>query len=121
MYIFNLVGAKFRSSAAQAQVLALKQGDQLILEREPNNEFDSNAIKVLSFLGYHIGYVPKHVAPTLAQFMDEGCVLICKVRHTSGNQPILAVGTEKEVNDLAPPPIPLKEALQHSLDDEVPF
>ncbi len=41
------------------------------LEREPQNQFDSNAIKVVVD-GKHIGYVPKYLAAKLAPRMDAG-------------------------------------------------
>jgi hypothetical protein len=42
-----------------------------ILEREPGNPHDSNAIKVMSG-GSHIGYIPKEIAADLAVTMDSG-------------------------------------------------
>ena len=41
------------------------------LVREPNNPHDINAIKVR--IGpYHLGYIPKHIAKSLAPKMDDG-------------------------------------------------
>ena len=46
------------------------------LVREPDNEHDENAIKVVvakgSYKGLHIGYVPRGIAAELAPKMDEG-------------------------------------------------
>lgn len=41
------------------------------LVREPENEFDKNAIKVL-VNNIHIGYVPKNIAKKMAKFIDCG-------------------------------------------------
>lgn len=41
------------------------------LRRDPGNEHDPNAIKVL-VKGKHVGYVPKSVAETLGPKMDNG-------------------------------------------------
>jgi hypothetical protein len=49
----------------------LKVDGELILEREPSNPRDPNAIKVI-FKGFHLGYVQKEVALILSKRMDEG-------------------------------------------------
>lgn len=49
----------------------LKVNAELTLEREPSNPRDKNAIKVI-FKGFHLGYVQKEVAVTLAKTMDVG-------------------------------------------------
>jgi len=51
-------------------------GTPLALEREPENAYDSNAIKVFAVdeqgAGWHIGYIPKTSNAVLAMLMDEG-------------------------------------------------
>ena len=42
------------------------------LVREPDNPHDPDAIKVLLFSHFFLGYVPKHIAKFLAPLMDEG-------------------------------------------------
>lgn len=37
----------------------LQVGETVFLHPEPENKFDPNAIKVLSSLGAHLGYIPK--------------------------------------------------------------
>ena len=58
------------------------RGDQLILERDPLNEFDPNCIRVLTTTGKWIGFVPKETAAEVAPIMDGivGNVTIAKVR-----------------------------------------
>lgn len=73
-----LRGARFRPQSAQDAVLKLVLNESLELEREPDNQFDSNAIRV-----YHpglekdneaafLGFVAKEVAAHLAPVMDSG-------------------------------------------------
>ena len=56
----KLVGMNFRPMEAQVVALALVAGQPVVLEAEPMNKYDPNAIKVLSddaeglFLGYVI-------------------------------------------------------------------
>src|SRR5438105_2222131 len=44
-------------------------GEPLTVEREPNNKFDRNALKVV-IRGQHVGYIPKHIASLVAKDMD---------------------------------------------------
>ena len=50
----------------------LKEGDEVRLVREPDNEYDSNAIKVLSDKGLKMGYIPKNMNRDLAKILDIG-------------------------------------------------
>ena len=43
----------------------------IFLEREPNNKYDKNAIKVMTLMG-QVGYVGKEYASILAEMMDAG-------------------------------------------------
>lgn len=57
----------------------VRKDDRLVLTREPDNEFDPNAIKVFwedPEGGVHqLGYVPRTLAAVLAPLADEGAVL----------------------------------------------
>lgn len=70
------VGMHFRGARAQALAGALTSGSAMRLEREPENEYDPNAIKVLySSLGgelEHIGYIQRDIASFVAPWMDDG-------------------------------------------------
>lgn len=46
------------------------QAERVTLEREPGNEHDDNAIRIV-LKGQHIGYIAREVAATLATAMDE--------------------------------------------------
>lgn len=47
------------------------------LYREPENPYDSNAVKV-GLSPHFFGYIPKTVAPTVAAMMDEGKSLVAQ-------------------------------------------
>ena len=66
------------------------QAERVTLEREPNNEHDENAIRVL-LRGQHIGYIAREVAATLATAMDEQDLLAFDV-------PALIVGGSSSSN-----------------------
>ena len=72
----HLRGVNFRPPVAKEVVLALNVGDKLLLEREPSNKFDENAIRVLhpdeeaedsKFLGFVAKEVAAVIAPPLLQ------------------------------------------------------
>jgi len=64
-------GTTFRPDLPWAQ---LRNGLRLELVREPTNEHDKNAIKVM-FVEYHLGYIPKDTAAKLAPLMDDGAIM----------------------------------------------
>lgn len=75
-----LRGANFRPIEAQALVMQLDEDAPLILQREPDNQFDPNAIQVIEPESeMHLGYVAKEVAAELAPLMDEGEDFLCTV------------------------------------------
>ena len=75
-----LRGNNFRPIEAKAIFNSLVEGTGLIIEREPGNQFDPNAIMVIEPESHvHIGYVAKEVAAELAPLMDEGRFFSCKV------------------------------------------
>jgi len=79
------VGMHFRGPRAQALAGALSDASPLQLEREPENEYDPNAIKVLytslSGMSEHIGYVEREIASFVAPWMDEGHEYSAKFLH----------------------------------------
>ena len=67
----KLTGTYFQGPTAVQLVKVLETGEYLELEREPNNEFDSNCIKVI-LDGLCLGYVAKGDNSNLAEEMDKG-------------------------------------------------
>ena len=121
MYTFDLAGCRHRPIECQAEVLTLRPGDELSLVRDPNNEYDHNAIQVCSKrTNAHLGFVPRQTAARLAPEMDnEREEYRCVVRISGDKTPTLAV-------DVASSPDwerinkPFIEQLKDSFD-EVPF
>lgn len=71
-YLVNLAGLSFRPAEAKDVVRLLEVGDDLLLEREPYNVHDANAIKVLTPEGTFIGYCDKLSNAPVAALLDEG-------------------------------------------------
>lgn len=71
----TLAGANFRPAAVKAFIKeSLSRDTKIILEREPSNAWDSNAIKIVCKddmdEDVFIGYVPKSDNAVLAQSLD---------------------------------------------------
>lgn len=57
----------------------LKANDRLELFREPDNQYDKQAIVIKTTNGVKIGYVPKQDNVIFARLMDAGKLLFCKI------------------------------------------
>lgn len=67
-FIETLAGVTYDNR--QEKIKNLNQGDKLVLEREPANIHDTNAIRVLTCSGDNIGYIKKIHAAFYAPFFD---------------------------------------------------
>jgi len=71
-------------SSRQEIINELSEYDILTLEREPNNTYDQNAIKVLTDDRRQIGYLTKELAAKLAPLMDAGQEIECDLKEITG-------------------------------------
>lgn len=69
--IVNLAGVTYRDAQQNIKTFGCKDIGSFALLREPENAYDSNAIRV-EIAGFFLGYIPKDVAKRLAPLMDEG-------------------------------------------------
>lgn len=67
--LYPIVGMRHRGPEAVKIVAALARDEALVLERDPANPYDPNAVKVIA-RGEHVGFVPKALAALLAKDMD---------------------------------------------------
>ena len=57
----------------------LEKNDPLLLKREADNKYDSNAIKVLTMDGEKLGYIPKRDNDIFCRLMDAGKIIHARV------------------------------------------
>jgi hypothetical protein len=85
----------FRGPEAKEYVSTLQPGNQLTLEREADNQFDQNAIKVLTPGGMHIGYIERGQAAWISGWLDEGKTFSVTVEsllaHANNLYPVVTV------------------------------
>ncbi|KAI0779816.1 SNF2 family N-terminal domain-containing protein [Fomes fomentarius] len=56
-------------------------GEEVMLEREPQNQYDRNAIRVKNISGSQVGHVPRNAAAKLAPLIDSGQITVEGVMH----------------------------------------
>jgi hypothetical protein len=67
--LITLVGTKFCGPDIIKLVASFQAGEPMTLIRDPNNEHDRNAIKIMA-RGEHVGFVKGSEAVELARIMD---------------------------------------------------
>lgn len=65
----DIVGMSYHTGAKE-KVAKLPDNTTVILRRDPQNEYDSNAVKVMTRDGFMLGYLPATKARTIAPEMD---------------------------------------------------
>ena len=75
----TIVGGFYREWEARDYIEGLQPYDEVFFLAEPDNEYDKNAVMVISVTGLHLGYVPRSLAKSfkykLAEKKLKGLVL----------------------------------------------
>jgi len=79
---FKVVGVTFDDDVTglnrQVFLQGMKKTDPISLQREPQNQYDTNAVAVICN-NNKIGYVGKQYAQILAPLMDQGRKFVAKI------------------------------------------
>ena len=78
----------------------LKKHQLLVLKREPNNEYDGNAILILTEDGQKLGYVPQEKNEVLSNLMDAGKLLFGKLNEKTWVDNWLKLDVQVYLRDL---------------------
>lgn len=80
--IAEVRGWQFQSESGKAHYMTRPPGFPLILEREPTNQADPNAVMVkVACCDTMIGYIGKEDAAILANWMDKGVIYTAAVKN----------------------------------------
>jgi len=79
MVRFNIAGIEYRDNIDE--YLGESVG---VLEAEPTNPYDPNAIKILAHDGHHVGYVPKDQTAYVRDFATLPCRCYCYIGTNDG-------------------------------------
>jgi hypothetical protein len=87
----TLAGAKFRPAEARAAVKELQLGQALELEPDPENEYDSQAVRVFTYDEW-IGFIPKADNGPIFAALQRGEAVGCEVvAFESSLKPVLEI------------------------------
>ena len=78
----------------------LKKHQLLVLKREPKNEYDGNAILILTEDGQKLGYVPQEKNEILSNLMDAGKLLFGKLNEKTWVDNWLKLDVQVYLRDL---------------------
>ena len=78
----------------------LKKHQLLMLKREPKNEYDNNAILILTEEGQKLGYVPQDKNEVLSKLMDAGKLLFGRLDEKSWVEDWLKLDIQVYLRDL---------------------
>ena len=79
-YTLGIVG----ESHYQDAIRRCRQGDRVVLKREPENPYDENAVAVLRENGEQIGHLSRDHAEWVARVIDEGKKVEAKIKRILG-------------------------------------
>lgn len=68
---FPVAGSRFRAERWDKNG-TFAEGDEILLQAEPTNPFDRNAIQVWH-QGHHLGFVPKSCNVEVGSMLHDGC------------------------------------------------
>lgn len=83
-YVVNVAGVSWENR--QNLILKLENNAEVFLIRNPENQYDRNAIAVKTDDGMQIGWVPKGIAKVLAPEIDAGILWSAKVEKIIGQE-----------------------------------
>lgn len=91
MILATLMGTAHRDAAAKSIVKSLVVGDRLTLERDRDNPYDGNAVRVM-WQDVWVGFLERGVAAEVGPRMDEGESFTCTVHiPMDGLKPLLRI------------------------------
>lgn len=78
---FFIAGVQFRPTEIKKKISELMVGDKLILDPEPTNKFDPNAVRIMITISEDtfLGYVPKKFSSEVSAMIEAGIDIECIV------------------------------------------
>jgi hypothetical protein len=100
----NIAGVTYKNQDGtdrQTLLKKIKKGDLLFLERESDNKYDVNAIKVLNKKGQQLGYIKSELAEDLSAYLDNGesfKVIVLDKHGGNANKPTIGCNIQLILN-----------------------
>lgn len=67
------------------KAVAVTRGDKIVLRREPDNEYDQNAVQMLDVSGHILGYIPRYYSEGVSEMLVHNKNITCHVYHVDKN------------------------------------
>lgn len=113
-----VVGVRFRSPSEILYAACVTSGDGLLLEREPTNPYDANAVKVIADTA-HIGYIERGYAGVISTWMNRGVFFTVAVVRNYKKYIVVNIRPitppKKKKKTVTEQDMPLFRALEHVL------
>ena len=61
--------------------IMVTRGDEVILKREPGNQYDENAVRILDVSGHLLGYVPRYYSEGVKRMLESNKKTSCHVHY----------------------------------------
>ena len=91
----KVVGITFEGRQAVAE--GLSEGDELLLERQPDNAYDPNAIALIAPDGSQVGFIRRQIAAAIAPLIDAGAEYEAVVLQVTGGDQGRSLGINVQV------------------------
>ena len=69
-YTCQIAGVTF--DGRQHTIAQISSNTKIKLQRDPHNRYDANAVKVVTDSNQDLGFIPRHLARTVAKHLDQG-------------------------------------------------
>lgn len=62
------------------------RGDEIVLQREPDNKYDNNAVQMYDVFGNLLGYVPRYYSEGVSMLLKNNRIMSCHVYYVDRNK-----------------------------------
>lgn len=69
-----------------SQAVKVTRGDEVFLQKEPNNDYDPNAVRLLDFSGNVLGYIPRYYSKGVTELLKQGKRIVCHIYNVGDNK-----------------------------------
>lgn len=68
------------------KAITVTRGDEVVLQREPGNLYDKNAVQILDVSGHLLGYIPRYYSEGVTKMIESNRKIACHVHYVDGNK-----------------------------------
>lgn len=69
-----------------SQAMKVTRGDEVFLRKEPDNDYDRNAVQLLDISGKVLGYIPRYYSEGVTVLLNLGKRIVCHIYNVEKNK-----------------------------------